>query len=225
MDEGRSNAHTHYGPRIGVAPGVGQKRSEHSVFCYGGLVPTPTATRSDALRNRAKLVAAARELFARNGVDVSVEEITQQAEVGMGTLYRHFATKEELIDAVLADALDEILRLAETAGADEDAWRGLTTFLEGVLELRVQNRGIRDLIAAGNHGARHEEMRKRVRPLIRRMIVRAQDQGALRGDFKLDDVAFVLQSVGRAIEADGGGPNAWRRYFSFLIDGLRTHDV
>jgi AcrR family transcriptional regulator len=188
-------------------------------------VPTATATRSDARRNRAKLVAAARELFARSGVEVSVEEITQQAGVGMGTLYRHFPTKEELIDAVLEDALDEILRLAEAAGADEDAWRGLMSFLEGVLELRVQNRGIRDLIAAGNHGARHAEMRRRIRPVIRRLIVRAQEQGALRGDFKLDDVAFVLQSVGRVIESDEGGRNAWRRYFSFLIDGLKTGDV
>ena len=188
-------------------------------------MPTATATRSDAVRNRAKLVAAARELFARNGVEVSVEEITHQAGVGMGTLYRHFPTKEELIDAVLEDALTEILRLAEAAGADEDAWQGLTRFLEGVLELRVQNRGIRDLIAAGDHGARHAEMRRRIRPVIRRLIVRAQEQGALRTDFKLDDVAFVLQSVGRVIEADDGRPNAWRRYLSFLIDGLRTRDV
>jgi AcrR family transcriptional regulator len=183
------------------------------------------ATRSDALRNRAKLVATARELFARNGVDVSVEEITHQAGVGMGTLYRHFATKDDLIDAVLEDALTEILRLADAAAADEDAWRGLTRFLEGVLARRVQNRGIRDLVAAGNHGARHAEMRRRIRPVIGRMIVRAQEQGTLRSDFEVDDVGFVLQSVGRVIESGDGGPNAWRRYFSFLIDGLRTRDV
>jgi AcrR family transcriptional regulator len=185
------------------------------------LVPAVTATRSDAVRNRAKLVASARELFAKNGVDVSVEEITHHAGVGMGTLYRHFATKEELIDAVLEGALGEILALAEAAAVVEDAWQGLMTFLEGVLELRVQNRGIRDLIAASHHGARHEEMRRRIRPIIRRTIVRAQEQGALRSDFKLDDVAFVLQSVGRMIETGDGGRNAWRRHLSFFVDGLR----
>ena len=143
----------------------------------------------------------------------------------MGTLYRHFSTKDELIDAVLEDALDEIYRLTRAAAAVDDAWQGLTMFIEGVLELRVQNRGIRDLIAAGNHGARHAEMRKRIRPVIRRMIVRAQQQGALRSDFKLDDVGFVLQSVGRAIESGEGGRNTWRRHLSFLIDGLRARQA
>jgi AcrR family transcriptional regulator len=183
------------------------------------------ATRSDAVRNRAKLVASARELFAKRGVDVSVEEITHHAGVGMGTLYRHFPTKHELIDAVLEDALDDIFELARTAAAAEDAWHGLTMFIEGVLELRVQNRGIRDLIASGDHGARHAEMRKRIRPIIRSLIVRAQEQGALRKDFKLDDVAFVLQSVGRVIETGDGGRNAWRRYLSFVLDGMRTRDA
>jgi AcrR family transcriptional regulator len=191
-------------------------------FCYRGLVPTRTATRSDAVRNRAKLVAAARDLFARNGLDVPVEEITQQAGVGMGTLYRHFATKDELIDAVLEDAFAEILALAERAAAAEDAWDGLTAFFEGVLELRFQNRGVRELIASGNRGARHAEMRKRIRPVIRRLIERAQAQGKLRPDFKLDDVSFVFQAVGRVIETDDAGRNAWRRYLDFLFDGLRT---
>src|SRR5262245_8572232 len=162
------------------------KRSGHSVSCYRVSVPTQTATRSDAVRNHARLVAAARDLFARNGLDVSVEEITQHAGVGMGTLYRHFPTKDELIDAVLEDAFAEILALAERAAAAEDAWAGLTSFLEGVLELRFQNRGVRELIESGNRGARHAEMRKRIRPVIRRLIERAQAQGTLRPDFKLD---------------------------------------
>ena len=188
-------------------------------------MPTATATRSDALRNRAKLVASARELFAGNGVEVSVEEITQHAGVGMGTLYRHFPTKEELVDAVLEDAFDEILVLANAAASADDPWQGLTGFFEGVLELRVQNRGIRDLIAAGTHGARHAEMRRRIRPLIRGLILRAQAEGALRKDFKLDDVTFVLQSVGRVIDAGDGGRTTWRRHLSFFLDGLRMRDA
>ena len=89
---------------------------------------TTVSTRSDARRNRERLVASARELFAESGVDVSVEEITQHAGVGMGTLYRHFPTKEELIDAVLEDAFAEIIRIARQAAAVEDAWAGLTHF-------------------------------------------------------------------------------------------------
>ena len=183
---------------------------------------TTAATRSDALRNRAKLVTCARELFAKRGVDVSVEEITHHAGVGMGTLYRHFATKDELIDAVLEDAFAEILALAEAAAAAEDAWEGLATFLERALELRAQNRGIRHLVAAGNHGVRHAEMRRRIRPVIRRLIERAQQQGKLREDFKLDDIAFVFHAIGSVIESGEGGRNAWRRHLRFVFEGLRT---
>src|SRR5689334_18297362 len=131
VDEGRSNAHSHYGPRIGGTPGGKTERPLR--FCYSAVVPSATATRSDALRNRAKLVASARELFAKNGVDVPVEEITQHAELGMGTLYRHFPTKDALIDAVLEEAFAEILALAERAAAADDAWEGLSAFFESAL--------------------------------------------------------------------------------------------
>jgi AcrR family transcriptional regulator len=184
---------------------------------------TVTSTRSDARRNRERLVAAARELFARQGVDVSVEEITHHAGVGMGTLYRHFPTKAELVDAVLEDAFDEMLALAEQAARAEDAWAGFTGFLERALELRVQNRSVKDLVASSEHGARHAEIRRRIRPLMRRMIERAQAQGALRADFTLDDLSAVFWSVARVIEmTEDVSRTSWRRFLGFLLDGLRA---
>jgi AcrR family transcriptional regulator len=184
---------------------------------------TVTSTRSDARRNRERLVAAARELFAKQGVDVSVEEITHHAGVGMGTLYRHFPTKRELVDAVLEDAFDEMLALAEQAARAEDAWAGFTGFLGHALELRVQNRSVKDLVASPEHGARHAEMRRRIRPLMRRIIVRAQAQGTLRADFTLDDLSSVFWSVARVIEmTEDDERTSWRRFLGFLLDGLRT---
>jgi AcrR family transcriptional regulator len=187
--------------------------------------PTTTKTlRSDARRNRALLVASARELFAREGVDVPVEKITQHAGVGMGTLYRHFPTKEELIDAVLEDAFAEILQLARHAAAEEDGWTGFTGFLEGVLELNAQNRSVKDVLATRGQNARHAEaMRARVRPLLRTVIERAQAQGSLRADFTPEDIALVFWSAGRVIETTAKvAPETWRRYLSFLLDGLRA---
>ena len=97
-------------------------------------MPTAAKTlRSDARRNSERLVVSARELFAARGVEVPVEEITHHAGVGMGTLYRHFPTKGDLVDAVLEDAFAEIGRLAEEASATEDAWEGLTSFLHDAL--------------------------------------------------------------------------------------------
>jgi len=179
--------------------------------------------RSDARRNRARLVTASRELFAEKGVDVPVEEITQRAGVGMGTLYRHFPRKDELIDAVLEDAFAELLALAEQAANADDAWAGFTGFLERALELRAQNRGVKDLVASAEHGARHAELRKLIRPVLRRMIERAQEEGTLRSDFTLDDLSAVFWSVARVIEMTEDVPRtSWRRVLGFLLDGLRA---
>src|SRR5437867_11035037 len=94
------------------------KRSGRSVLWHTTKVSPSTATkslRSDARRNRERLVASARELFATAGVDVSVEEITHHAGLGMGTLYRHFPTKDDLIDAVLEDAFAEIIQIGRAS--------------------------------------------------------------------------------------------------------------
>jgi AcrR family transcriptional regulator len=187
--------------------------------------PTITKTlRRDARRNRAALVASARELFGREGVDVSVEEITRHAGLGMGTLYRHFPTKDELIDAVLEDAFAEILRLAEEAVAEADAWAGLTGFLERALELHAQNRGVKDMLAWRRHGARHADaLRRRIRPLLAHLVERAQEQGTLRADFTPEDLPLLFWSAGRVIETTAKvAPGAWRRYLGLMLDGLRA---
>ncbi len=180
--------------------------------------------RRDAQRNRERILASARTLLARDGLGASVEEITRQAGVGMGTLYRHFPTKEELIDAVLEDAFAELVRVTEQAVADADAWRGLTRFLEQALELHVANRGLKDVLATRDLGGnRARAMRERMQPLLRRLIERAQAQGALRPDFTAEDVPLVFWTGGRVIEATATvAPDYWRRYLGVLLDGLRA---
>jgi AcrR family transcriptional regulator len=184
-------------------------------------VPTAKTLRSDARRNRERLVASARELFAARGVDVPVEEITDHAGLGMGTLYRHFPTKDDLVAAVLEDAFAEIGRLAEEAAAAEDAWEGLSGFLHDALELHVQNRGVKDLLAAREHG--HDAARARIRRLLRTVVERAQEQGALRRDFASEDLPPIFWSTARVVQATVDvAPDYWRRYLSFLLDGLRA---
>jgi AcrR family transcriptional regulator len=180
--------------------------------------------RSDARRNRDRLVATARELFASEGLDVPVEEITRRAGLGMGTLYRHFPTKEDLIDAVLEDAFGELVGAAEQATANEDAWAGLTSFLERVLALHATNRGLKDILATRHHGLRRAEaMRTRIRPLLRVMIERAQAQGTLRSDFRAEDLPLVFWTGDRVIDATAAiAPVYWRRYLGLLLDGLRA---
>jgi AcrR family transcriptional regulator len=180
--------------------------------------------RRDAQRNRARLIASARMLFAERGQDVSVEEITHHAGVGMGTLYRHFPTKGELIDAVLEDAFAELIALAEEASEAEDAWAGLTGFFEASLARHVANRGLKDVLASRKRGAqRAEAMRARLRPLLRQLIERAHEQGSLRRDFTPEDLSLVFWTAGRVIEETAGiAPDYWRRYFALLCDALRA---
>ena len=178
--------------------------------------------RRDAQLNRERSVASARALFARDGVEASVEEITRHAGVGMGTLYRHFATKEELIDAVLEDAFGELISLAEQAAADDDAWRGFSTFLEQTLGRHVVNRGLKDVVASGQGLERAQAMRERLRPLLRQMINRAQAQGALRLDFTAEDVPMVFWAGGGVIAATAAvAPEAWSRHLRIFLDGLQ----
>jgi AcrR family transcriptional regulator len=187
----------------------------------------PAPRRSDARRNRERIVAAARTLFAREGLDASVEDITREAGVGMGTLYRHFPTKDDLIDAVLEDALAELVAFAERAAAETDAWTGFVGFLEQTLALHAANRGLKDVFATRGHVApRAEVMRGRIRVPLASLIERAQAQGSLRPDFTPEDLPLVFWAGDRVIEATARvAPDYWRRYLGLLVDGLRAGSV
>jgi AcrR family transcriptional regulator len=180
--------------------------------------------RRDARANRDRILAAARAAFAAEGIDVPVEEVATRASVGMGTLYRHFPAKEDLIDAVLEDAFAAFVAAAERALAVEDAWTGFRDFLESVFALHVENRCLKDMIASRAHGrARAQAMRARIRPLLRRLIERAQEQGALRADFTAEDMPLLFWTGGRVIEATAPiAPDFWRRLLGLLLDGLRA---
>ena len=192
-------------------------------LCYRGVVATKTL-RSDARRNRERLVASARELFAREGVDVPVEEITHHAGVGMGTLYRHFPTKDELIDAVLEDSFAGLVAAAEEALDQDDAWAALTGFLERSLALHAANRGLKDVLASRDRARkRSEALRARIHPLLRKLVERAHEQGSLRPDFTVEDLPLVFWTAFRVIERTTTvAPDVWRRYLGLLLDGLRA---
>lgn len=181
------------------------------------------ALRQDAQRNRDRILAAARALLARDGLDVPVEEITRAAGVGMGTLYRHFPTKEALVDAILEEAVENYLGFAEEGVAATEPWVGLTGFLERTLELHVENRCLMDVFASEHARARVEEARARVRPLLGQLVERAQADGSLRPDVTEDDVPPLLWAAGRVIEmTEDDRPGYWRRHLALVLDGLRA---
>jgi AcrR family transcriptional regulator len=179
--------------------------------------------RRDALANRERIVAAARDAFSEHGIDVSVEEIARRAGVGMGTLYRRFPAKEDLVDAVFEDTLSACEGAAREALAADDAWLGFRTFLEQTFALHAENRGLKDILTRSPGRANADAMRARMRPLIRRVVERAQAEGTLRADFQPEDVPVLFWSIARVIEATAPvAPDFWRRPLAFALDGLRT---
>lgn len=105
--------------------------------------------RRDAAANRERIVAAARELLAREGLEASMEEVARAAGVGAGTLYRRFVTKDVLIDAILEDVLGHYHALAQRAVEHEDAFTGLQALLEGAAALQLQNRAFIEVWPCG----------------------------------------------------------------------------
>ena len=102
--------------------------------------------RKDAERNRQRVLEAARELFAVKGMEATLNDVAQHANVGVGTVYRRFATKEELVDAIFADGIDQVVCLAESALQHGDSWEGFVWFVEHLCELTATDRGLRQMV-------------------------------------------------------------------------------
>jgi AcrR family transcriptional regulator len=180
--------------------------------------------RKDAERNRRRVLDAAGALFAEEGLHVTLDAVAQRAGVGVGTVYRRFPDKDALIDALFEDRLDAVAALAETALDADDAWAGLVGFLEGSLELHAHDRGLKELLFTTARGRdRVASARDRIKPLVTRVVDRAQASGALRADVQATDMA-VLQMMLTSVMDYGGdiAPDVWRRCLAVVLDGLRA---
>jgi len=182
-----------------------------------------TGRRSHARRNHELLVAAAREVFAERGVDASLEEIARRAGVGIGTLYRHFTTREALVEAIVERRIAELVDVAEGAAAEPDGWTALVRLLERMLELQVADRLLKDVMTRYSPGARGlTSARAELRRLFAQVLARAHEQGTLRDDFTVSDLALLFWSFTPLIDATADvAPEAWRRHLHWLLDGLR----
>jgi AcrR family transcriptional regulator len=180
--------------------------------------------RRDAARNRERILAAAGEVFATRGLEVTLDDIAHHAGVGVGTVYRRFHDKEQLIDALFDDRMDAIVRVAEDALAAADPWLGLEGFFVGILDLQAADRGLRELAFAGRHGReRVARARTRLEPMVQELVARAQASGQLRGDVLPDDVPIIQKMLAQVIDVAGdASPDLWRRYLAIVLDGLRT---
>jgi len=172
--------------------------------------------RADARRNFDALLAAAREVFARDGAAASLESIARTAGVNIATLYRNFPTRQDLFEAVY---LDEVEALAAVAGdlADEDPWEALATWLRQFVSYATTKKAIFDAL---NH---QDPMFVAARELIhtagRPLLERAQAVGTARTDVGFDDVLFLIRGISGADQVEA---EQRERVLAMALDGIRA---
>jgi AcrR family transcriptional regulator len=184
--------------------------------------------RADARRNREQIIETARAVFAEQGPGATMDEVARQAQVGAGTLYRHFPDRDALTHAVLTDGLDRMVALAEAARSEETwAWDALSRFVHGCAGLRL------DPLAAVAGAQPHHvaaapeigEMRARLLDVLDRIVAAAHDEGALRPDVGAGDVMGVASLVIRGLPTLPAGleEELRERTVRLVLAGMRTH--
>ncbi|MEU8816219.1 TetR/AcrR family transcriptional regulator [Actinoplanes sp. NPDC048796] len=183
--------------------------------------------RRDAERNRQLLLRTAYELMAVHGLEVPYEDIARAAGTGMGTVYRRFPNRQDLLDALFSDHIDTVIDLAEQAARHEDAWAGLTWFLERQLEIEAQSRGLGELLRRrGQDTTLVRRADERMTPVVTDLIARAVRAGQLPPGVTPADFVAVHVMVGSVLDASRDfAPHLWRRALAIALAGLRHAEL
>jgi AcrR family transcriptional regulator len=180
------------------------------------------ALRADAVRNRERILVAAKEAFGAQGTDAQMDDVAARAGVGVGTVYRHFPTKESLMGELVRQKFALIAEHAREA-LDErgDSFEVFAAMLHRNCELTAKDAAAQHaLMSAGDEvWEQAQDVLADMRVLVQELIDRAQRAGTMRPDFSVDDMAIVMCGVSASMAR--GGPE-WRRHLEILLDGLRA---
>jgi AcrR family transcriptional regulator len=181
--------------------------------------PDAPGLRADAERNRDRITAAARRLYAAEGLSVSMASVAREAGVGKATLSRRFATREELITAVFADRMDAYAAAVTEALADVEPWRGFARYIEAVCAMQAADRGFADVLTMTFPAAKALESRRtEAYNGFLKVIDRAQAAGHLREDFVSQDLVILLMANAGVVAASGSAaPGSWRRLVGHML--------
>jgi AcrR family transcriptional regulator len=179
--------------------------------------------RADARRNREKVLAAARAVFAEQGVDAQMDDVARRADVGIGTVYRHFPTKDALLAALTDEVFEVIAAHAREMLALDDPWEAFKRSLWFAGEKTAGDRAFAEILGATRGAPPHdcpakEDLIATTGELMRRSIA----AGDMRPDVLIDDVGLLMCGIGSAINMPHSRPDAWRRHLGIVLDGLRA---
>jgi AcrR family transcriptional regulator len=177
--------------------------------------------RADARRNRERILGAAKAIFAEQGIGAQMDDVARAAGVGVGTVYRHFPTKDALMGRLVAQHFEAIIALERIALDVEDPWEAFASMITGGAQLMADDAHMRQAMLRFPDSA-WEHARPQtatVDELGDRVIRRAQEAGALRGDFSVVDMPMVMCGLCASIDIPGAD---WRRLVDILLAGLRA---
>lgn len=178
--------------------------------------------RRDAQRNRERVLAAARAVFADRGVHASLDDVAAAAGVGVGTVYRRYPNKDALLDELFEEGIAELAAFAESSLERPDPWEALVAFVERLGERFAADRALEDLVLRGERGQRRvARARARLEAPVAALVERARASGRLRADFEPRDLRAIHAMLAAVIhETHATEPDRWRRYLAFVVEGL-----
>ena len=184
---------------------------------------TDKPLRADARRNREKILKAARAVFADKGRDAQMDDVARRAKVGVGTLYRHFPTKDALLQALSDELFDVVAAHAERALERDDAWEALMDVLWFAGEKTSGDRAFSEVMAAQQAAPpRQCPGQVALAAYVSELMRRAQEAGRMRPDVRFEDIPLLMCGVGSASAMNHPCPDAWRRHLGIVLDGLRA---
>lgn len=184
---------------------------------------TETPMRKDVARNRSRLIEAAHKLMRIEGLGITLKDVAQEAGVGVGTVYRHFPTKEDLVEALYVDQLEEEVYRARVAAESSHGWSALVEYLKESMRLQAENRGFRALMCPeGSVFSTVQQCKSEIDPYLEALIDLAQQQGDLRSDCTVRDIALLQVALVGIMDATGGDAMAYLRHLDYFLAGVRV---
>src|SRR5690349_13924840 len=198
---------------------VTEQRVELEVQAVSG----ERALRADARRNREAVLAAAKRLFADQGLDAQMPDVAKAAGVGVGTVYRHFATKDDLIAALVVQRFERLAEKTREGLEMDDSWEAVCELIRFAAQIQADDRGLCEVM-----GSRPEMMYAAARAaglpeLSDQLVRRGQRAGQLRRDLTWEDIPMIACALGRVTQATSGpATGRWPRLVEIILDGMRA---